>query len=125
MENSGKKKTKALVMALSMAVVGLLPTVAVAQGGGLFGRGDDAYNQGLPNRGTASGYGMLDRGGSGNYSLSNQQFGSGTNGGYELTNQTFGETPLGSGLLVMLAAGAGYATIKSKKKKNNKSNLKK
>ena len=38
-----------------------------------------------------------------------------TNG--EITGQTFG-VPLGSGLFVMLAAGAGYATMKSKKKQN-------
>ncbi len=38
-----------------------------------------------------------------------------TNG--DITGQTFG-APLGSGLFVMLAAGAGYATMKSKKKQN-------
>lgn len=38
-----------------------------------------------------------------------------TNG--EITGQTFG-APLGSGLFVMLAVGAGYATMKSKKKQN-------
>ena len=36
----------------------------------------------------------------------------------EITGQTFG-APLGSGLFVMLAAGAGYATMKSRKKQNN------
>jgi len=29
-------------------------------------------------------------------------------------NQTFGEAPLGSGLIIMLAAGAGYALLKKK-----------
>ena len=38
----------------------------------------------------------------------------------EITGQTFG-APLGSGLFVMLAAGAGYATMKSKKKQNKQS----
>ena len=58
------------------------------------------------------------RGGSGgsseNYDLHNQQFGS----GYDLYNQTFGQqsAPLGSGLLILVAAGAGYAF---KKRKNN------
>ena len=44
--------------------------------------------------------------------LDNQGFGA-TNGG--ITNQTFGETPMGSGLLILLAAGAGYATLKKRK----------
>lgn len=30
------------------------------------------------------------------------------------TNQTFGEAPLGSGLIIMLAAGAGYVLLKKK-----------
>ena len=56
------------------------------------------------------------------YNLFNQQFGSDDEGGYELYNQTFGqdneEAPLGSGLLVLTAAGALY-TLK-KRKNNNK-----
>ena len=39
----------------------------------------------------------------------------------DLTLQAFGENaPLGSGLLVMLASGVGYATLKSRKKKTSK-----
>ena len=48
--------------------------------------------------------------------LTGQGFGA-TNG--DITGQTFGEnTPLGSGLFVLLAAGAGYASMKSRKKQN-------
>ena len=64
----------------------------------------------------------MDRGtGAGGYNLSNQQFGS-DNGGYQLSNQTFGqESPVGSGLAILLMAGMGYAAAKSRKK-NQKSN---
>lgn len=48
--------------------------------------------------------------------LNGQNFGE-TNG--DITGQTFG-VPLGSGLFVMLAAGIGYATIKTRKKQNRK-----
>ena len=71
---------------------------------------------------------MFDRindGFEGGYTLFNQQFGSddNDNGGYELYNQIFGQdanldVPLGSGLLILAAAGAGYAL------KKRKSNLK-
>jgi hypothetical protein len=45
-----------------------------------------------------------------------QGFGA-TNG--NITGQTFGDdAPLGSGLFVLLAAGAGYSTMKSRKKQN-------
>ena len=110
-----KHKTKARWLLLAL----LLPLTAAAQqdgSGGLFGRGN--LRDGTETQG-----GILNQGFGGTQgNVTNQTFG-GTQGG--ITNQTFGETPLGSGLLVMLAASAGYATIKSKKKKNNKSNLKK
>jgi hypothetical protein len=52
--------------------------------------------------------------------VTNQTFG-GTHGG--VTNQTFGETPLSSGMLILLVAGAGYATARTKRK-NNKQHIK-
>lgn len=54
------------------------------------------------------------------FALFNQQFGSDQNGGYDLHNQTFGQNddaPLGNGLLILAAAGAGYAFIRRKDNK--------
>jgi len=61
---------------------------------------------GLMNKGAASVNG----------NLSNQGFGANESG---ITNQTF-ESPIGSGLFVLLAAGAGYAALKRKKDNNPK-----
>ena len=61
--------------------------------------------------------GLMGKGTSGGFNLSNQQFGSDDDGGYELYNQTFGQTtPVGSGLAILVVAGMGYAAMKSKKK---------
>ena len=59
--------------------------------------------------------GMLRQDHQGGYNLHNQQF-SDDEGGYNLYNQFF-EVPLGSGLLILTAAGVGYAL---KKRKSNK-----
>ena len=40
--------------------------------------------------------------------------------GYNLYNQSFEEVPLGSGLLILTAAGAGYALKKRKSNKNSR-----
>lgn len=104
----------------------LLPPIGAVAQSGLFQRGvpDEAYY----------GYGesgML-RDSETALSVTNQNFGNSTNGHVtnhpfglhietdDITNQTFG-TPLGGGILIMIAAGAGYATIKTRKrnKKNN------
>lgn len=74
--------------------------------GGLFGGTTIETSNELMNR----------SGGSVGSNLSGQGFGA-TNG--NLTGQTFG-TPMGSGIFVLLAAGVGYATIKSMKKQNGK-----
>ena len=59
--------------------------------------------------------------GGGGYFIHSQTFFDGENYGYNLNNGTFQdvtpEAPLGSGLFIMAAAGAGYAL---KKRKNNK-----
>ena len=59
--------------------------------------------------------------GGGGYFIHSQQFFDGENGGYSLNIGTFQdvtpEAPLGSGLFIMAAAGAGYAL---KKRKDNK-----
>lgn len=124
--NKTRKKSNHLVLSLLVAAGLLLPSVASAQGG-VFGRGDKDI-------GARRKSGML-RDSEATLTLSNQHFGNPiggddvTNQNFggifvrpdDITNQTFG-TPLGSGVLIMLAAGAGYATIKTRKrnKKNNK-----
>ena len=106
-----KKKLKfsTLVLALS------LPIVVSAQGG-LFQRGNE------PEHFRSSGTASLTNQGFGNpldgNEVTNQTFGNPTEG-VDVTNQTFG-TPLGSGLIILLVASAGYSTVKSNKR-NNKS----
>lgn len=100
-----KTEKKVEVMALLLALS--LPIGVLAQGG-LFLRGNTDGNAdkqtGLLRDDEATGL------------LSTQTFGNPI-GGSDLTNQTFGmETPLGSGLLVMLLATAGYAASKTNKK---------
>lgn len=104
-----RMKKKLIVMAIILALA--LPISIFAQGG-LFQRGDikelyygqtDAVNKS-----------MLLRDGDLIGSLTNQGFGNSI-GGSDLTNQTFG-APLGSGLLVLLLASAGYSVLKSNKK---------
>ena len=119
-----KMKTKTFVILLAMAEGLLLSPSMVAQNDGsrgLFGRGG---NNDYVNRSEVGASGLLNQGfGATSDNLSNQGFGftqdgldnqgfGATNGG--ITNQTFG-APLGSGLLIMLAAGAGYATLKKRK----------
>ena len=104
-----KMKPKVL---LAMAVLSLLPFCMSAQEG-MFRRGvADEANSG---NGNINGLMGRSEGAVGGY-FTGQGFGV-TNG--NITGQTFG-TPLGSGLFVMLAAGAGYVTIKSRKKQNGK-----
>lgn len=107
-----KQRTKTVALVAAMALM-LSPFVASAQGGGLFGLGK------TPTETTENG-GIMNRSGTGGYNLNNQQFGS-DNGGYQLSNQTFGqETPVGSGIAILMLAGAGYAAMKSRNKKSNK-----
>lgn len=84
-----------------------LPISVLAQGG-IFQRGvsegDIGKSTGLLRNGTTTN------------TLTNQGFGNSIDGS-DLTNQTFG-APMGSGLLVMLMAGAGYAAMKANKKNN-------
>ena len=88
--------------------------LSAQNGGGVFGRGS------MPE--AEQHRSMLGSGSQPGYNLSNQTFGSDANGGYQLSNQTFGqETPVGSGLAILLVAGMGYAVTKSRKK-NQKSN---
>ncbi len=112
-----KTRKKTIVFSILVAVGMLLPTSLSAQEqqdgrpGGLFGENTSRTSNGLMNRSesTVGGY------------FTGQGFGA-TNG--NITGQTFGTTPLGSGLIVLLAAGAGYATMKSKKTQKQNQNRK-
>ena len=103
-----KKKTLAISLLMAAGILWPISLSAQEQGshGGLFG---DYYlnsSSGIFGRGSSTLEGDLD----------GQSFGE-TNG--DITGQTFGDdAPMGSGLFIMLAAGAGYATLKTKKKQN-------
>ena len=111
-----KFKMKPKAMMLAMAVLPLLPIGGFAQEG-LFQRGvtDEVYY----GHGSTSSLMGRDESTAGGY-FTGQGFGA-TNG--NITGQTFG-TPMGSRLFVMLAAGAGYATLKSKKTQKRNQNRK-
>ena len=109
------KSLKAIVLSLGVAAM-LLPAKTInAQNrpGGVFGTN-------VPTE--QSDAGLLRDGGSGGggYFIHPQTFSDGE-GGYNLYNGLFQDVtpavPLGSGLFIMAAAGAGYAL---KKRKNNK-----
>lgn len=95
-----KTKMKSVVFAVAMSVGLLSSMTTLAQSDGFFRGGGDYMN----------------RDGSGpSGDIVNQVFGD--NGGNTVTNQSFGEeAPLGSGLLIMIAAGAGYTVLKRKRK---------
>lgn len=84
-----------------MAIGLMLPSASHAQNDAFFRYGDNFYT----NRAEAGG------------NITNQTFGqdpaTGVTGG--ITNQQFG-APLGSGLLIMMMAGMGYAVAKNKRK---------
>ena len=108
-----KRKKKALAFSLVVAVGMLLSANLSAQEqngrpGGLFGTSVPTASNGLMDRSEVSAGGYF----------TGQGFGA-TNG--NITGQTFGDNaPLGGGLFVLLAAGAGYSTIKSRKKHQNR-----
>ena len=104
-----KRKKKAIALLLLVSTGLLLPSNLPAQEqngrpGGLFGTSIPMASNGLMDRSEVSAGGYF----------TGQGFGA-TNS--NITGQTFG-APLGSGLFVMLAVGAGYATFKSRKKQN-------
>jgi hypothetical protein len=102
-----KETLKIGAMILALAI----PFMASAQGG-VFQRGEESSKNA----------GLLRDGGEGIF-VTNQTFGHYTEG-VDVTNQTFG-APLGSGIITLLVASAGYAAMKSNKrnKKNRKENI--
>jgi len=103
---NNKRKLKTVV--LSLALAGMLwPANAFAQEGGLLG----GYGEPTENRSFfGKGGGLFD-------GLSLQNFGEDED---DLTLQNFGEAPLGSGWLILMASGAGYGAMKSRKKQNTR-----
>ena len=95
-----KKTTTLKALALSAIMILGLALPMMAQSDGFFRTADD-----YTNRAESSWY------------LINQTFGedpgSIVNGG--INTQQFGSTPLGSGLLIMVAAGAGYVVVRRKR----------
>ena len=107
-EVDSHNRMKRYLIAVAIMLV-LAPPISTMAQGGIFQRGKSDGN-------TEKSTGLLRNGGTTN-NLTNQGFGNPVDGS-DLTNQTFG-APIGGGLLVMLMAGAGYATLK-KNRKNNK-----
>ena len=113
------KKLKSIVFSMVLAAGMLLPVSASAQEdarhGGLFGSFGWFKSE-------EEEVGMFGRGGSlseGGYGIFTEQFGQNDNGsGFNIGTEQFGnDAPLGSGLFILTAVGAGYAL---KKRKNNK-----
>jgi len=94
-------KLKVFVLSLAMALGMLSPATVLAQSG------NDNLLQFDNNDVGRDGFAT-------NWALYNSSFG---NGGFNLNNQTFGSepAPLGSGLLILTAVGAGYAAVRRKR----------
>ena len=102
-----KKKLKTVV--LSLALAGMMwPANVIAQQGGMLGHGKTTETQN---------HSLFGRGGGSSDGLSLQNFGEDKD---DLTLQNFGEAPLGSGWLILMASGVGYAALKSRKKQNTR-----
>ncbi len=111
--NKNELKKRVSLAFLVAAACWLLPLGLSAQG--LLQKG------GNPEK-TPERYGLFGRSGGLFDDLSLQNFGEDDD---DLTLQAFGENaPLGSGLLVMLASGVGYAALKSRKKQTSKTKQK-
>ena len=135
-------KRKVIVLCLGLAAMTMLPQWVSAQDNGgsgtqawsgksLFGRDGSGngysvstFDGGSHARSFVSLFGRQNsRGGSGSgYSIFVEQFNSGNGGGtggWQINTEQFNETPLGSGLFIMAAAGAAYAFSKKRKKQEN------
>lgn len=92
-----QKALKALMLTAVLALGMLMPTITNAQTDGFFRDGGDGYNERDVSEFTVYG-----------------------NSGTGITNNGIGqsEVPLSSGLLIMVAAGAGYAVARRKRNRN-------
>ena len=103
-----KEKLKAKAIVLSLVLAALLPATTVSAQG-VFGDMLDNYYEEQEHGG------MLGKGGvSGSYSEYERDGGGLTLGGMTQDDPT---SPLGSGLIILAAAGAGYALLKKKEEK--------
>lgn len=127
MKKLTKKRGKAVALSVAMAAAMSLPLGVLGQGllgQGLFEEtGDSRGSQGLlgrGNRGTTEGtFTHQTFGNDYDGIFTHQTFGNNQDGNF--THQTFGnETPTGSGMLILLSAGLGYAA--AKRKHQNKKN---
>lgn len=98
MKKRTKQKTKAIVLSLAMAAISLPLEVSAQEG--LFQRGvsDETYYGAGSEKETLGVFGHRDEQTTG-----------------VINNQIFGQpVPIGSGVFILLAAGAGYAALKRK-----------
>ena len=122
MKKQTNKRGKAVALSLAMATALSLPFGALGQG--LFGEvGDSGGDHGLlgrGNRGTMEGtFTHQTFGNDYDGTFMHQTFGNNHEGNF--THQTFGNgVPVGSGMLILLSAGLGYAA--AKRKHQNKKN---
>jgi len=105
-----RQARRVTLLLVTMAAMLALPTMASAQEsrsnfGGLFGT-----NPKFKTANEEQGMFGVNRGGNRSGGLSNQTFGESYGGSATETDVV----PLGSGLLIMVAAGAGYALLKKK-----------
>ena len=135
-------KRKVIVLCLGLAAMTMLPQWVSAQDNGgsgtqawsgksLFGRdgSGNGYSVSTSDGGSHAGsfvslFGRQNpgRGSGSGYSIFVEQFNSGNGGGtggWQINTEQFNETPLGSGLFIMAAAGAAYAFSKKRKKQEN------
>jgi hypothetical protein len=120
------KRTKSLkTIALSLGLAAMLvpSTTLNAQydgSRGVFGRGEAAVES--ASRGNTLRSPQNSGGVGSGFSIGVQQFNSGNGGGtggWQVNTEQFNESPLGSGLFIMAAAGAAYAFSKKRKKQEN------
>ena len=107
-----RKRLKAAMLSIAVAAGMLLPGAVRAQSAPFSGNPINNQTFGASNQGNIDNqiFGASNKG-----NIDNQAFGASNEG--NITNQTFGnKLPLGSGLAVLVAAGAGYAVLRRRKK---------